>query len=71
MDEVRVDENGFVWVGGLKVCRLTPWGLLEFFDRDRRRSEVRGSNFVYAKPGELCKIFGSMPEPVVKAEKVT
>lgn len=47
MDTVEVDENGFVWIGGLKVCRIVVGGLIEFFDRDRRRSERRGSQFVY------------------------
>lgn len=47
MDTVEVDENGFVWIGGLKVCRIVVGGLIEFLDRDRRRSERRGSQFVY------------------------
>lgn len=57
MDEIEVDENGYVWLGGLKICRLTPWGLVEFYDRDKRRADRRGSHFVYTTPNELERIF--------------
>lgn len=51
-----VDENGFVWVGDLKVCRLTNMRMLEFYDRDRRRSEQRGSHFVYVTPERFAQV---------------
>lgn len=60
MDILEVDENGYVWLGDLKICRLTPWGFIEFFDRDKRRAERRGSHFVYSTPDELCKLFSSI-----------
>jgi len=60
MDEVRVDEHGYVWISGMKICRLTPWGSIEFYDRDKRRAEVRGSNFIYANPAHLCQIFSEI-----------
>lgn len=55
VDEITVDENGFVFVGGLKVCRLTNMQMLEFYDRDRRRSDERGSHFVYVTPERFAK----------------
>lgn len=56
MDMISVDDNGYVWVGGLKVFRLTNWGVVEFFDRDRRRALRRNSNFVYADTTDLIRI---------------
>jgi hypothetical protein len=56
MDEIEVDEYGFVWLGGLKIFRLTSWGLLEFYDRDRIRCDKRGSKFVYATPEQIAGI---------------
>ena len=55
VDEITVDENGFLWVGGMKICRLTNIGMIEFYDRDRRRSEQRGSHYVYATLDRLTK----------------
>lgn len=60
MDTLEVDENGYVWLGGLKICRLTLWGFIEFYDRDKRRAERRGSHFVYSTPSELCQLFSSI-----------
>lgn len=56
MDKLTVDLNGYVWIDNLKVFRLTPWHLIEFYDRDRRRSEKRGSCFVYITPKDLHKL---------------
>lgn len=68
MDTVEVDENGFVWVGGLKVCRLVIGGLIEFFDRDRRRSERRGSQFVYTTLDELSLVLSGKVRKVDKSD---
>lgn len=59
MDKISVDENGYVWVGGLKICRLTTWGCIEFFDRDKKRAERRGSHFVYANSVQLLQAFAN------------
>lgn len=59
MDRIVVDENGYVWVDKLKICRLTNWGCVEFFDRDKRRANYRGSHFVYADLEQLISILES------------
>jgi hypothetical protein len=60
MDEIIVDDYGYVYVGGLKVFRLAVGDLVEFFDRNKRRSEKRGSSFVYVTPAQLCKFLESI-----------
>lgn len=44
---LNLDEQGFVYVGGVKFCRLDATaGVLLFLDKDRRRCAGRGSQFV-------------------------
>ncbi len=43
---VIVDSRRFLRVDGIKVCRVTNDGLLEFKDKDGRRSRNRGSAYV-------------------------
>ena len=43
---VEVDSRRFLRVDGIKVCRVTNDGLLEFKDKDGRRSRSRGSAYV-------------------------
>ena len=43
---VVVDNRRFLRVDGIKVCRVTNEGLLEFKDKDGRRSRSRGSAYV-------------------------
>mgnify|MGYP001584058981 CR=1 len=48
--------NGFFTIDGVKlfrVCRTT--GRLEFFDKDRLRSQQRGSELVYKDPQAFIK----------------
>lgn len=42
---IQVDPNGFLWYDGVKlpVRFIRERGTLEFFDKDRRRSDLRGS----------------------------
>lgn len=47
--------NGFVVADGVKICRIRG-SLLEFFDKDRRRSSVRGTNKVMVNIDELAKL---------------
>ena len=56
MDDLEVDHLGYVWLGGVKICRVTSWDLIEFYDRDRKRSERRGSSFVYVSLYELTQV---------------
>lgn len=56
LDELSLDENGFVWLGDFKICRLTPWGLVEFYDRDKKRASKRGSHYVYTTPSVLYQL---------------
>lgn len=45
---IQVDPNGFIWYDGVKLpVRFIPERqAIEFFDKDRRRSEIRGSRTV-------------------------
>jgi hypothetical protein len=45
---IQVDPNGFVWYDGVKlpVRFIAARRSLEFFDKDKRRSEERGSRIV-------------------------
>lgn len=45
-DRVVVDNRRFLRIDGIKVCRVTNDGLLEFKDKDGRRSRHRGSAYV-------------------------
>lgn len=58
MDDLEVDSYGFVWLGGVKICRVTSWDLIEFYDRDSRRSSRRGSSYVYVSLYELLQVLG-------------
>lgn len=54
---VRVDLRGFVHVDGVPVCRyIKERDALEFVDKDRRRSAVRGRRQVEIKLDELVKL---------------
>ncbi len=66
MDEITVDKNGYVWVSGKKIFRLTDWGAIEFYDGDKLRSSGRGSNFIYASAEQLCQIFSSIIQPATE-----
>lgn len=66
MDEVKVDTNGYVWISGKKICRLTEWGQIEFYDGDKLRSSGRGSNFIYASAEKLIRIFSSIVQPATE-----
>ena len=50
MDELTVDEYGFVYLSKMRVCRITNDGRLEFRDRQKPRSRLRGSHYVYVMP---------------------
>jgi len=61
MDELSIDEYGFVYISGLKICRIAS-GYIEFFDRNKRRSEKRGSSFVYVTSIQLYSFLRRMEE---------
>lgn len=47
--QLRLDERGFLWFGDFKLPMryLRERGLVEFLDRDKRRSANRGSRVIY------------------------
>lgn len=53
---VTIDGRGFVSIDGVKVCRLTENGRLQFCDKDKRRSEVRGTRYVEISAEKLASI---------------
>lgn len=56
MNDLRIDDTGFVWLSDMKIFRITPQGFVEFFDRDKKRAQERGTQFIYADAGTLCRI---------------
>lgn len=56
IDRVKRDARGFLYVDGVKICRVTPEGGLEFFDKDRRRAAQRGANCVQITIVELAAV---------------
>lgn len=60
-DSIVVDSNNFVYVQGVRIARLVPAsGSLQFLDRDRRRSEERGTRIVEVRLSEVAKL---LPDP--------
>lgn len=43
---VQVDSHNFLTVDGIKVCKVTTDGKLQFCDKDARRSSERGTRYV-------------------------
>ena len=54
MTEVKVDSKSFLVVDGCKICKITPDGKLQFCDKDRMRSQRRGTRFVVVSPAEIA-----------------
>lgn len=52
---VIVDSRRFLRVDGIKVCRVTNDGLLEFKDKDGRRSRTRGSAYVTVYADQIAQ----------------
>ena len=51
---IRVDLGGFLHVDGIKVCRVDrAQGVVEFVDKDRRRSAARGGRVVRVSVTQL------------------
>ncbi len=47
IEGLTIDSKNFVYAGGVKICRFDPQQqTLLFFDKDRRRSQKRGSREV-------------------------
>lgn len=55
---LNVDPAGFVWYDGAKLPFriIRSKGIIEFIDKDRRRSEKRGSRFLAIPLEEFEKI---------------
>ncbi len=66
--DLYIDDRGFLWYGDFKLpCRLdTEHGTLEFKDKDHRKSERRGTEFVEV-PIPLISILADAP-PQQKTE---
>ena len=50
-----INERGFVYADGAKICRLTPEGELEFLNKGHRDSRKRGS-VVVVRPIDLVRL---------------
>jgi len=60
---INIDRRGFVYVDGIRVCRLIPSrGTLQFCDRNRQRSQRRGTRFVEVKLEDFFLISKTIEE---------
>jgi hypothetical protein len=50
---IQIDGRKFLVIDGLKVCKVTAAGLLEFKDKSADRSQERGSRFIYVSLEEI------------------
>ena len=50
-----INERGFVYADGAKICRLTPEGKLEFLNKGHRDSRKQGS-VVVVRPIDLVRL---------------
>jgi len=54
---VVVGKNNYIFIDGVKIARLVPErGVMQFLDRDRRRSAERGSETVEVKISDLANL---------------
>lgn len=50
-----VNENGYVFADGAKICKITPQGQLEFLNKGHRNSARRGAG-VPVNPADLLRL---------------
>lgn len=61
-----VNEQGFVYADGAKICRLTPAGQLEFLNKGHRASAKRGET-VTVQPIDLLRLVNvAQPPPITQ-----
>lgn len=51
---VRIDSRGFLHIDNVPVCRVKKSGVLEYVDKDRRRSAARGTRVVSVTLSEIA-----------------
>ena len=56
IDEIYIDELGFVWVGDFRLPFRIIDHEVEFIDKDRRRCAERGERFVRIEAEELVRV---------------
>jgi hypothetical protein len=60
-----VNDKGFVYADGAKICRITPAGELEFIHKGNRDSARRGEK-VTVRPADLVKLAALAAPPPVR-----
>jgi hypothetical protein len=58
---VVIDDRRFLSIDGIKVCRVTRDGRLEFKDKDGRRSRMRGSAYVTVNAEQITRAIHTIP----------
>jgi hypothetical protein len=56
MNDIYLDEQGFIWVDDFRLPFRLVGGELEFLDKDRRRCSERGERFVRVEAQELIEV---------------
>lgn len=54
--KLRLDRDGYVYADGLRLCRVTGTGELEFCDRNNLRSKGRGTRLLTIQVADLVEI---------------
>lgn len=62
-----VNEKGFVYAEGTKICRITGDGQLEFISKGNRDSRKRGEK-VTVQPADLVKLAAITAPPSVRRQ---
>lgn len=51
---IEIDRRGFVWLGGVKLCRyIAERQTLQFMIKDKRLASDLGTSFIEIKPDDL------------------
>lgn len=54
--KLRLDQDGYVYADGVRLCRVMGGGELEFCDRNGLRSKERGTRLIRVKIVDLLEI---------------
>lgn len=54
--KLRLDQDGYVYADGFRICKVAGPGVLEFCDKNSARSRARGSRLIMVTLAELVEI---------------
>jgi hypothetical protein len=51
-----LDDFGFLWTADMRLPVRLVDGRLQFFDKDKRRSDARGTPYVHVELDEIMRV---------------